>query len=218
MVKNLLPAEIRSIALWYELQKKGLNIATVDTGDVAYTTGSTFPTGRAYTSIPSPIGFAMEIWGYTYKVYNNPHLVLAGASGSVIEGADIQGILTYTQPEPPATDNTTDASLGGNLGFRNVLGEFVVDSHASNAQGGTVTGDTMDAYVLHTGWVIYDKPLRIVLSQLESYIVGANVDSAGDALARWEVFYKFVNVTPAEYDQLTALATGQAVLEQVIIP
>jgi hypothetical protein len=203
--------------IWQFMKSKGLNDAHLDTGVQA--AGTAEVTGRTYYSVPTPVRNAMEVWGIVWRAEHNLETALVGASTSEQQWADGYFVVTYTQPEPPATNNTTDAVVNGNLAFRNWLFLKAFADIVSISQPATQNAEVTKNKEVSQGYMFFDVPLRIVLSQLEIQFVIENIANATDILYRFvaDVLYRFVQVSDAEYSNLAALASGQAVLTEVLV-
>ena len=216
MVTEILD-EYTNIDVWNFMKAKGLNNAHMDTSQASAT--ATGITARTYLSQPTPLRNAMEIWGFATYAWLKVLPRLVAVSSVEQDTADGYFALTYTQPQPPATNATTDAVTSGNLEFRNQphVG-YVVDSVSiaqPATQGVEVSGLTRSLQK----FTKFDQPLRIALSQLEIYLNLQNLENAGSVDFRFQcdVFFRFVSVSDAEYSALVALATGTAVLTEVLI-
>jgi hypothetical protein len=127
--------------------------------------------------------------------------------------------LTYTQPQPPADNNTTDAATEGNLEFRNVYFTKAFADLISISQPATQNAEVTENREVSMGYIFFDVPLRLALSQLEAQVVVENNNLGLNFNTRFvaDVLYKFVQVSDAEYSNLVALASGQAVLTEVLV-
>ena len=216
MVTEILD-EYSNIDTWNFMKQKGLNDAHMDTGQINLTAVGVG--GRTYYSVPTPLRNAMEVWGFAAYAWLNciPALVPASTTQAAI--VDGYAALTYTQPQPPATNNTTDAVTAGNLQFRNVLDVSYLNDSVVIAQPATQTAQLSEVSRRFQKFIKFDQPLRLALSQLEIYFnFQTRLNSATlDARVQYDVFYRFVSVTDAEYSALVALSSGQAVLTEVIV-
>ena len=205
------------LAIWQFMKQKGLNDAHLDTGLLALT--ATGVAGRTYLALQTPVAQACEIWAIAFTEWHGMDIPLQAASTGVAAICEGYFALTYTQPQPPALNNTTDAVTQGNLEFRNVpltiSHNDVVDIEQPATQG---------AQVFHNkpgkqDFLTFSQPLRLALSQLEIYD-NIQVVSGGATIHTEfsvDVFYKFVSISDAEYNALVALSSGQAVLSEVIV-
>ena len=216
MVTEILD-EYTNIDVWNFMKQKGLNNAHIDSGQV--NTTATGVAGRNYLSQPTPLRNAMEIWGFAVYAVMKTIPALVAASNTQVGWADGYFALTYTQPQPPATNATTDAVTAGNLEFRNVMHVAYFSDIIVNTQPATQTAQISSAPRNVQKFIKFDQPLRIALSQLEIYADFQNqLNSAAiDWRLQVDVFFKFVSVSDAEYSALVALATGTAVLTEVLV-
>ena len=216
MVTEILD-EYSNIDVWNFLKQKGLNDAHMDTGQINLT--ATGVGGRTYASQPTPLRNAMEIWGFAVYAVEKTIPPLVAASTTLTSWLDGYFALTYTQPQPPAANATTDAVTSGNLQFRNVLDVIYFSDLITIAQPATQGSQVSSAPRNRQKFIKFDQPLRIALSQLEIYANVQNILNVAtmDARLQYDVFFRFVSVSDAEYSALVALATGQAVLTEVIV-
>ena len=200
------------------MEQYGLNDAHLDTTQSSV--AATGITGRTYLSVPTPLRNALEIYGYAWRAYAIVLPALAGASSNAMDLVDGYFAGTYTQPQPPAANATTDAVTTGNLLFRN---EYLTEYYLTAlgiSQPATQGAEVGTNSFRSQGFKRFQKPLRLALSQLEIY---NNLQTLLNATSltwrlQMDVFYKFVQVSDAEYNALVALATGQAVLSEIIVP
>ena len=208
---------VNNNAVWNFMKKHGLNIQSI-VGAV-WSATATGIQNRTYFSIPTPVPQAMEIYGFVYKAWMNIESSLVAASASAFAYAQAVAVLTYTQPQPPATNATTDASTSGNLLYRNQLFNIYKLASQGITQPATQNNqvDTNNNFI--QGFVQLEKPQRIALSQLELYdnLYTLSGVAAAVGATEFDVLYKFVQVSDGEYNALVALATGQAVISEVII-
>jgi hypothetical protein len=202
--------------IWQFMKSKGLNDAHIDSAVNSDT--ATF-INRYYYSTPTPVRNALEVWGIVWRFEHNLETALVGASTSETQYADGYLALTYTQPEPPADNNTTDAVTNGNLEFRNVFFTKAFADMVSISQPATQNAEVTKNREVSQGYIFYDVPLRLALSQLEAQLVLENFANATNFTYRLvvDILYRFVQVSDAEYSNLVALASGQAVLTEVLV-
>ena len=201
---------------WDFMQQHGLNDAHIDSGMLTPTIQII---QRTYFSVPTPVRQALEIWAliWNLKVGMVPTLLPASAQGMAYISGRI--LYTYTQPQPPATNNTTDAATAGNLQFRNGFFDKQFFVFAGMAQAATQTAEVAPLSSLSQGQIFLKKPRRIACSQLETQVITGNLEnlSASRIHLVADILYRFVTVSEQEYNALVALSSGQAVLSEVIV-
>ena len=198
------------------MQQHGLNDAHIDTGALNLTAAGITKT---YFSVPTPVRQALEIWGLisNLKISIASSLVALSSSAQVVLAGRV--LLTYTQPQPPATNSTTDASTTGNLEFRNGYYDEQFNTGIGITQPATQGVQLGPEAKQTTNILLLKKPRRIACSQLESQVIVETASSVGASLVDYvaDILYRFVTVSEQEYNALVALSSGQAVLSEVIV-
>ena len=202
--------------VWDFMQQHGLNDAHVDSGTLNLVTAGV---SKTYYSLPTPVRQACEIWGIiaVLKLSIEPSLVAA----STLASPNLNGRVgtTYTQPQPPALNNTTDAATQGNLEFRNFFYDREFNIGTAIAQPVTQGAQVGPQSQVFSDILFLKKPRRIALSQLETQIIIGSTSGLNASGVDFTVdfLYKFVTVSETEYNALVALSSGQAVLSEVIV-
>ena len=202
--------------VWDFMQQHGLNDAHIDSGVQNLTVPFILKT---YFSVPTPVRQALEIWGIitSFHIAIGPNAVVASTNiNCFLQG---RNLLTYTQPQPPATNSTTDAATQGNLQFRNGFYDEQFNIGMGISQPAT-PGVELGPLAKQTAHILFlKKPRRIACSQLESQIIIANASSVSQTQVEFiaDILYRFVTVSEQEYNALVALSSGQAVLSEVIV-
>ena len=201
---------------WDFMQEKGLNDAHIDSTALNITAAGI---SRTYFSLPTPVRQACEIWGliWNLKVGLVPGLV--GASANNEQQVSGRILYTYTQPQPPATNSTTDAATTGNLQFRNGFFDKQFFIHNGITQPATQGEEQGPDGSLSQGQLFLKKPRRIACSQLETQIIVGTVSNVFSTKLHLvaDMLYRFVTVSDSEYNALVALSSGQAVLSEIIV-
>ena len=202
--------------VWDFMQQHGLNDAHIDSTNLNLTAlGIT----RTYYSLPTPVRQACEVWGIIATLKTIMDTIAVPASSSTIARLGGRCGITYTQPQPPAVNNTTDAATTGNLEFRNMfydrsfrIGMGITQPATPGVQLGTFGDSVSDILFLK-------KPRRFALSQLETQVNITDQSGTLDSGIHFivDILYKFVTVSESEYSALVALSSGQAVLTEVIV-
>ena len=201
---------------WDFMQEKGLNDAHIDTGPLDLTSvGIT----KTYFPLLTPVRQACEIWGLIYNFKLGVLATQQPINSGALPTISGRNMFTYTQPQPPATNSTTDAATTGNLQFRN--GFLDVEWFYSQGifQGATLGVQNGAPAIVQQGQIFLKKPRRIACSQLETQIIIGgifDIDSTSFELTA-DFLYRFVTVSESEYNALVALSSGQAVLTEVIV-
>ena len=201
---------------WSEMKKRGLNVYSFAQFNQGVVAGATGIKGNNYIANATPPRTAFELHGYSLQAALEASAVLAAASGSATAEACVAFTATYTQPQPPATNATTDAATTGNLGIRNLFFSNRLTSIFGNAQGATLSAISDSALAQVALSKFFKEPTKFAMSQLEFYV---SVFSNTNGLVydyEATLYGKLVQVSEAEYNNLIALSSGQAVLSEVI--
>ena len=209
-------SEFQDLDIWLEIKKRGLNIypfASFNQSVAATTTGAV---GRAYIANATPPRTAFELHGYSIEALLIATYLEGTASSVVSPEASVGFQATYTQPQPPAVNATTDAAANGNLGIRNLFYSIRLSSASNSLQGATVSGVANSPAKSVSFSKFFSAPTRFAMSQLE-FLVSVFSNPNGLIYDFQTVLYgKLVQVSEAEYNNLIALSSGQAVLSEVI--
>ena len=201
---------------WDFMQEKGLNDAHIDSGQLDLTVAGIT---RTYFSLPTPVRQACEIWGIIYVLKTSIITAQLAINSGALNYLSGRALATYTQPQPPATNTTTDAATTGNLEFRNAYFDKEFIEAFACFQGATL--GTQNGPFGHTeqGQLFLKKPRRIACSQLETQVVVGSAVGVVATVIEFtvDILYKFVTVSESEYNALVALSSGQAVLTEVIV-
>ena len=185
--------------------------------DISYSASPTYYTGVDIQTGPDT---ALEVlgFGYTFIAYQDFGTQTSSAGNTASE-FDVNWIMTYTQPQPPASDGTTLASSSGNLAFRNRFWQsLLVGVSVFQNLGGATSGVTSYmGQVQREGTVILRKPIRVVGAQLALAYTSSSSNIGCYTTGRWQVVARPVHITSNEYVNLVALATGQAILPPSIL-
>ena len=185
--------------------------------DISYSASPTYYTGVDIQTGPDT---ALEVlgFGYTFIAYQDFGTQTSSAGNTASE-FDVNWIMTYTQPQPPASDGTTLASSSGNLAFRNRFWQsLLVGVSVFQNLGGATSGVTSYmGQVEREGTVILRKPIRVVGAQLALAYTSSSSNIGCYTTGRWQVVARPVHITSNEYVNLVALATGQAILPPSIL-
>ena len=201
---------------WLEMKKRALNVYTFAAFNIPVGPGVTGAQGRSYTPNATPPRTAFELHGYSIQATLIASVILAAAASGATTEASIGFVATYTQPQPPAANSTTDAATSGNLGIRNLFFSNRISSMNSNAEPATVTGVSNSAMGRLNFSKFFKEPTRFAMSQLEFYVSIFNNPNGLTYDFQALLFGKLVQVSEGEYNNLIALSSGQAVLSEVI--
>ena len=202
--------------VWDFMQQHGLNDAHIAIAAQNITAAGIT---RAYFAVPTPVPQALEIWAIIASTKFILQTTAIGASVATYSLLSGRNSITYTQPQPPATNGTTDAATAGNLQFRNVFYDRPWRIGTGITQPATVGTQLGPEAQTYSDILFLKKPRKIACSQLEIQINTTDALNVAfsDVDLSVDVFYKMVQVSESEYSALVALASGQAVLTQVII-
>lgn len=210
MPRQMITDLLTTSDLWtYIVQNKLQYIADIS-GSGTNAAGATGHKGNTYSDISTSPNTALEVWGFFWNWWIRSN---AGLATTTIENLDAYLTLTYTQPSPPATNTTTDASNTGNLFLRNI---FLQQEFMYNIAVGT-TDSVMYQEPFRQGIYLLEAPIRIVGESLEVYI---NYESTtGSTAFDFSVGFlgKYVTISQQQYVELVALATGEAILPPSIL-
>ena len=201
---------------WLEMKKRAVNIYTFALFTQAVGSGVKGAVSRNYIANATPPRTAFELHGYSLQAAMVAGMIGQTVSSSAIGEAAVAFTATYTQPQPPATNATTDAATQGNLGIRNLFYSNRVSSMYAQFQGATLSAVLNPAMGRLNFSKFFSQPTRFAMSQLEFYV--SVLSNPGGLVFDFEtvLFGKLVSVSEAEYNNLIALSSGQAVLSEVI--
>ena len=201
---------------WLELKKRALNVYSFAAFGQTAGSGVVGALNRNYIANATPPRTAFELHGYSLQAA----LICAVANPAALTAAAGEACVafqaTYTQPQPPATNATTDAATQGNLGIRNLFYSNRISSAYEQEQGATVSAVSNSAMAHLNFSKFFAQSTRFAMSQLEFYV--AVLSNPVGLLYDFEttLYGKLVSVSEAEYNNLIALSSGQAVLSEVI--
>ena len=202
---------------WLEMKKRALNIYTFAAFNQGVANGVTGAQNRSYIPNATPPRIAFELHGYSLQCM----LHEAGANATISSVSSFEAsaafVATYTQPQPPAANGTTDAATNGNLGIRNLFFSNRLSVADTQIQGATVGAIGVSAFAQLNLSKFFESPTRFAMSQLEFYV--SVFSNAGGLVYDFQavLYGKLVQVSEAEYNNLIALSSGQAVLSEVIV-
>ena len=201
---------------WLEIKKRAVNIYPFAAFNQSVTAGTTGVVNRAYTPNATPPRTAFEVHGYSIQAMLISSGALATASTTAVNEDNVGFVATYTQPQPPAANATTDASTSGNLGIRNLFYSLRLSAGSVQFQGVTLSALGLAPTYQFSLTKFFAQPTRFAMSQLEFYV--SVFSSAGNLNYDFQtvLYGKLVQVSEAEYNNLIALSSGQAVLSEVI--
>ena len=141
------------------------------------------------------------------------------SSGGLTTDINLESNVTYYQPSPPASNNTTLASTTGNLRFRNNFWQQTIAMYQQWVNlGGATTGvgiGISSQGKFHT--VVLAEPITIVGEALVA--TATNTNTLNQAFIRQGIWVvgKYVHISTNQYVNLVALATGQAILPPSVL-
>jgi hypothetical protein len=185
--------------------------------DVSYSASPTYYKG---TDIQTGPDTALEVLGFGFKfVAYQDFGTQTSTSGNTASEFDVNWMMTYTQPQPPASNATTLASSSGNLAFRNRFWQtLLVGVSVFQNLGGATSGVTSYmGQIEREGTVILRRPIKIVGSQLAIAYTSSSSNIGCYTTGRWQVVARPTHITSNEYVNLIAVATGQAILPPSIL-
>ena len=206
----------QDLDIWLEMKKRGLNAYSFAAFAQAVAGGTTGAVGRTYVPNATPPRTAFELHGYSIEAMVAPDGIAIAASTQINSPVSVGFVATYTQPQPPAANSTTDAATNGNLGIRNLFYSLRTSGYMLSVQGATVSAVAASGKSTFSLSKFFSQPTRFAMSQLEFYV---SIFSNGNGLVydfQTVLFGKLVQVSEAEYNNLIALSSGQAVLSEVI--
>ena len=185
--------------------------------DISYSSSPTYYKG---TDIQTGPDTALEVLGFGFNfVAYQDFGTQTSSSGNTASEFDVNWIMTYTQPQPPASNATTLASASGNLAFRNRFWQtLLVGVSVFQNLGGATSGVTSYmGQIEREGTVILRRPIKIVGSQLAIAYTSSSSNIGCYSTGRWQVVARPTHITSNEYVNLIAVATGQAILPPSIL-
>ena len=214
--------EYEDTNMLYELMRESnAQLIEVDKlGSYADVSDANSPTYYTGTDIQTGPDTALEILGFGFKfIAYQDFGTQTSSSGNTASEFDVNWAMTYTQPQPPASNGKTLASTSGNLVFRNRFWQtLLVGVSVFQNLGGATSGVTSYmGQVSREGTVILRRPIRIVGQQLALAYASSASNIGCYTTGRWQVVAKPVHINSNEYVNLVALATGQAILPPSIL-
>ncbi|WP_343577772.1 hypothetical protein [Mycobacterium sp.] len=127
--------------------------------------------------------------------------------------------LSYHQPQPPASSSTVNAVTTGTLALRNKLfTQGIMYGNGWTANGADTAGDTQvltpNAVQL---CVFFEKPVLIVGTSLFTQFKSYSSSASCNVFNRTHVLGRPVHISTSQYVELVALATGQAILQPLVV-
>lgn len=171
------------------------------------------PAGNVVTNVNTGFRiYAMAIHLNMFVPYGNlPSL--GGGTGTY--GVTIYP--TYYQPNPPTTEAETLAAVTGNLALINRFWKMSLTQAFSADSTSSGTGITMTSTRQQQGvTVVFDNPITIVTSGLAMAWTSPSWDNGNSFNFMWELVGKYVPISPSQFVDLVATATGQAILPPTI--
>ena len=141
------------------------------------------------------------------------------SSGTITSDVFAETTVSYYQPSPPASNNTTLASKTGNLRWRNQFWQqtVAIQQQAVNlgdATTGFAVGITSQG---RFNTVVLVEPITIVGEGLVALASNPNTLTSTFVKAGIWIVGKYVHINTNQYVNLVALATGQAILPPSIL-
>lgn len=190
---------------WSYLVEQGLSLLSITSSPTGVVAGSQV---IASLNITTNTDTALAI----YAIMLQQELAaLAGANDLISVSTD----LTYYQPSPPAANDTTLASLTGNLRLRNNLlttNLVAMTSFTTSGAAEVFQGQNVRKFFVQPPLVVGPS---LVIAQNTNVIAGTTAAFTTQPSAR--ILGRYVRINTQQYANLVALATGEAILPPTIL-